>query len=59
METKIMIKKYRDLMKNIDVDPRVEQQIVENCAKYATFKKIKSKKYTITAVLDKAKDGSV
>lgn len=40
-------------MKKVDVSPEVKLQIIENCAKYATFKKIKSKKFTVTAVKKK------
>ena len=54
------IEKYRSTMKNIDVSPEIKLQIIENCAKYATFKKIKSKKFTVTAVKKKdIKDGVV
>lgn len=43
--------KYRNIMNCIDVSPEVKHQIIENCAKYSTLKKIKSRKYSIIAVI--------
>lgn len=37
-------------MNGIDVDDSVKQQIIKNCARYSTLKKIKAGKYTLTAV---------
>ena len=44
------IEKYRSVMKNVDVSPEVKLQIIETCAKYSTFRKIKSKRFTVTAI---------
>lgn len=60
MGPKKSIEKYRRVMRNIDVSPEVKHQIIETCAKYSTFKKIKSKRFTITAVKkDNVKDGVI
>lgn len=60
MGPKKTIEKYRSVMKNVDVSPEVKLQIIETCAKYSTFKKIKSKKFTVTAVKkDDVKDGAL
>lgn len=45
------IEKYRNLMNGIDVTPEVRNQIIENCAKYSTYRKIRSHKYNIVAVI--------
>lgn len=49
---------YRDeyirVMSSIDVDESVKQQIIRNCARYSTVKKIRAGKFKIIAV---KKDG--
>ena len=49
---------YRDeyirVMKKVDVDESVKQQIVRNCARYSTLTKIKAVKFKVTAI---KKDG--
>ena len=45
------IKNYRRIMNSVDVAPEVKHQIIENCAKYSTFRKIKSRKFNIIAVI--------
>ena len=45
------IEKYRNIIKSVDVSPEVKHQIIENCAKYSTLKKIKSRKFNIVAVI--------
>lgn len=58
MGPKKTIEKYRSVMKNVDVSPEVKLQIIETCAKYSTFRKIKSRKFTVTAVKkEDVKDG--
>lgn len=59
MGPKKSIEKYRSVMKNVNVSPEIKLQIIENCAKYSTFKKIKSKKFTVTAVIKDVKDGVI
>lgn len=60
MGPKKTIEKYRSIMKSVDVSPEVKQQIIENCAKYSTMKKIKSRKFTVTATKkEEVKDGVV
>ncbi len=43
--------RYRNLMNCVDVSPDVKHQIIENCAKYSTIKKIRSRKYNVIAVI--------
>ena len=45
------IDRYRSIMNSIDVSPEVKHQIIENCAKYSTYCKIKSRKFNIVAVI--------
>jgi hypothetical protein len=45
------IKNYKRIMNSVDVAPEVKHQIIENCAKYATFRKIKTRRYNIIAVV--------
>ncbi len=45
------IRDYRRIMNSVDVAPEVKHQIIENCAKYSTFRKIKSRKFNIIAVI--------
>ncbi len=51
--------RYRNLMNCIDVSPEVKHQIIENCAKYSTIKKIRSRRYGVTAVIKRKTDDSV
>lgn len=58
MGPKKTIEKYRSVMKNVDVSSEVKLQIIETCAKYSTFRKIMSRKFTVTAVKkEDVKDG--
>ncbi len=45
---------YRDeyvrVMKSVDIDESVKQQIIRNCARYSTLKKIKAGKFKLVAV---------
>ncbi len=45
---------YRDeyirVMKKVDVDESVKQQIIRNCARYSTLNKIRTFRFKITAV---------
>lgn len=56
MKPNNQLKEYKRVMNCIDVDEEVKQQIIKNCARYSTLKKIKAGKYKITAVI---KDKSV
>ncbi len=54
------IEKYRNIMNSIDVSSEVKHQIIENCAKYSTYKKIKSHRYNVIAVIKpKIEDSSI
>ncbi len=44
------LKEYTRVMSSIDVEDAVKQQIITNCARYSTMKKIKAGKYKIIAV---------
>lgn len=60
MGPKRTIERYRSIMKTVDVSPEIKLQIIENCAKYSTLKRIKSKRFTVTAVKKKeVKDGVI
>ena len=50
MKTKNYREDYIRVMKNIDVSESVKQQIIRNCARYSTVKKIRAGKYKIIAV---------
>lgn len=43
--------KYRNVMNCVDISPEVKHQIIENCAKYSTIKKIRSRRYNVIAVV--------
>ncbi len=51
MKTSNHINEYKRIMNCIDVDNSVKQQIITNCARYSTMKKIRAGKYKITAVI--------
>lgn len=42
---------YRNVMNCVDVSTEVKHQIIENCAKYSTIKKIRSRRYNVIAVV--------
>lgn len=50
MKTKNYREDYIRVMKNVDVSESVKQQIIRNCARYSTLKKIRAGKYKIVAV---------
>ena len=45
---------YRDeyvrVMKSVDIDESVKQQIIRNCARYSTLRKIRAGKFKLVAV---------
>ncbi len=45
------INEYRRVMNCVDIDDTVKQQIITNCARYSTMKKIRSGKNKIIAVI--------
>lgn len=45
------IKEYARVMNCIDIDDTAKQQIIKNCARYSTIKKIRSGKFKIVAVI--------
>lgn len=51
MKPKNQLKEYVRVMSCIDVEDEVKQQIIKNCARHGTLKKIKAGKYKITAVI--------
>ncbi|MGN0543726.1 MAG: hypothetical protein ACI4JG_09780 [Acutalibacteraceae bacterium] len=44
------ISEYKRVMNCVDIDESAKQQIIKNCARYSTMKKIKSGKFRIIAV---------
>ncbi len=54
MKTKNYREEYIRVMSSIDVDESLKQQIIRNCARYSTVKKIKAGKFKIIAI---KKDG--
>ena len=44
------ISKYVRVMNCIDIDEQAKQQIIKNCARYSTMKKIKAGRFKLTAV---------
>ncbi len=44
------LKEYTRVMNCIDVEDAVKHQIITNCARYSTMKKIRAGKYKIIAV---------
>lgn len=44
------LREYKRIMNCVDVGDDVKQQIIQNCARYSTLKKIKAGKFKITAV---------
>lgn len=51
MTPKSVINEYKKVLGCVDVDAAVKQQIITNCARYSTMKKIRSGKYRLTAVI--------
>lgn len=45
------IKDYCRVMNSVRLSDEAKQRIARNCARYATVKKIKSGKFTVTAVV--------
>ncbi len=45
------ISEYRRVMSCVDVEDTVKQQIITNCARYSTMKKIRAGKHKIIAVI--------
>ncbi len=50
MKPNNQLKEYTRVMNCIDVDDAVKQQIIKNCARYSTMKKLRAGKYKIIAV---------
>ena len=44
------ISKYVRVMSCIDIDEQAKQQIIKNCARYSTMKKIKAVRFKLTDV---------
>lgn len=44
------IERYRNVMSSIDVPQETKLHIIEYCAKHSTYKKIKSRKFSIVTV---------
>ncbi len=44
------IELYMKIMRGVDIEDSLRQQIVNNCARHATLNKIKSGKYKLIAV---------
>lgn len=44
------ISKYVRVMSCINIDEQAKQQIIKNCARYSTMKKIKAGRFKLTAV---------
>lgn len=42
---------YKRIMNCVDVDDAVKHQIIKNCARYSTMKRIKAVKFKVTAVI--------
>lgn len=42
---------YKRVMNCVDVEDAVKMQIIKNCARYSTMKKLRSGKYRLTAVI--------
>lgn len=59
MGPKKAIEKYRKVMNCVDVTPEVRMQIIENCAKYATIKSIRRRKFKVIAKKSDVTDGAV
>ncbi len=45
------LNEYKRVMNGISIGDIAKQQIIKNCARYSTLKKIKSGKFKITAVI--------
>lgn len=45
------IKEYARVMNCIDIDDVAKQQIIRNCARYSTMKKMRSGKFKVVAVI--------
>ncbi|MBR6784709.1 MAG: hypothetical protein IKM25_00495 [Clostridia bacterium] len=47
------LKEYVRVMNNVDICEDKKQQIIRNCALYATSRRIRTRRYKITAVKKK------
>ncbi len=45
------IKEYARVMNCIDIDDAAKHQIIRNCARYSTMKKMRSGKFKVVAVI--------
>ena len=45
------IREYSRVMNQVNISKEAKQRIARNCARYTTLKKIKSRKFTVTAVI--------
>lgn len=50
MKPNNQLMEYKRVMNCVDVEESVKRQIIRNCARYSTLKKIKAGKYKIIAV---------
>lgn len=50
VKPKNSVSEYKRVMNCIDIDDAAKQQIIKNCARYSTMKKIKSGRFRIVAV---------
>lgn len=46
-----VLNEYKRVMCCVDVEDAVKHQIITNCARYSTMKKLRSGKYRLTAVI--------
>lgn len=53
MKPNNQLNEYKRIMRCVDVDDAVREQIIKNCARYSTMKRIRSVKYKVTAVIKK------
>ncbi|MBQ7102130.1 MAG: hypothetical protein IKK49_03415 [Clostridia bacterium] len=45
------IREYSRVMNQVNISDGMKHRIAVNCARYTTLKKIKSRKFTVTAVI--------
>ncbi len=51
MKPNNQLSEYKRIMNCVDVDDAVKHQIIKNCARYSTMKRIKAVKFKVTAVI--------
>ncbi len=50
MKPNNLLKEYVRIMRCVDIEDAVEQQIIRNCARHGTLSKIRAGKYRVIAV---------